>query len=89
MTEKLNFDPSHFLTRRHFFQECGVGLGKIALASLLAGGGRALALDGGSRGNVNLLAPRPPHHRSKVKSVIYLFMAARRASSTSSMRSRF
>ena len=23
-------------TRRHFFQDCGIGVGKIALASLLA-----------------------------------------------------
>ena len=23
------------ITRRHFFQQCGVGVGKIALASLL------------------------------------------------------
>ena len=75
MTEKLNRDPRHRLTRRHFFQECGVGMGKIALASLLAGEGWALGLDDGSRGNGNLLAPRRPHYKSKVKSVIYLFMA--------------
>ncbi len=27
--------PLQAQTRRHFFQNCGVGLGKIALASLL------------------------------------------------------
>lgn len=26
----------HAITRRHFFRDCSVGLGKIALASLLA-----------------------------------------------------
>ena len=25
------------ITRRHFFRDCGVGVGKIALASLLSG----------------------------------------------------
>ena len=33
----------HALTRRQFFQECGIGVGKIALASLLAGGLRTVS----------------------------------------------
>ena len=57
-------------TRRHFFQECGVGLGKVALASLLTGGIGAAA-----RAASNPLAPRQPHFEPKVKSVIFLFMA--------------
>src|SRR5438552_3737890 len=28
--------PLHALTRRHFFRDCAVGVGKVALASLLA-----------------------------------------------------
>ena len=31
------------ITRRQLFETCGIGVGKIALASLLVGGGRALA----------------------------------------------
>ena len=58
------------ITRRHFYRECGVGLGKIALASLMAGGGRAIASAG-----ADPLAPRPPHFAPKAKRVIYLFMA--------------
>jgi len=46
-----------------------VGLGKIALASLMAGGGRALAAP------VNPLAPKTPHYPPKVQRVIHLFMA--------------
>jgi len=46
-------------TRRHFFQDCGVGVGKIALASLF--GGAAF--------------PQKPHFAPKVDHVIYLFMA--------------
>ena len=60
------------ITRRHFFGQCGVGVGKIALASLLtdalAGGARAgEAADGP-------LAPKPPHYEPKAKRVIHLFM---------------
>src|SRR5262245_45057161 len=56
------------LTRRHFFQTCGYGVGKIALASLLTG---AFA-----QGPVrNSLAARRPHFAPKAKAVIHLFMA--------------
>ena len=57
-------------TRRHFFSRCGVGVGSIALSSLLQQQGNA---------NVpavqNPLAPKQPHFPAKAKSVIYLFMA--------------
>ena len=32
----MNVPPLLHRTRRHFFQDCGIGVGKIALASLLA-----------------------------------------------------
>jgi uncharacterized protein (DUF1501 family) len=60
--------------RRWFFHECGVGLGKIALASLLAGtsgGQRSISAATSS----NPFAPKPPHFPPKVKRVIYLFQA--------------
>src|SRR5438128_5016567 len=58
------------ITRRHFFNECGVGVGKIALASLLTGtfGPRAAAA-------ANPLPPKGPHFRPRAKRVIHLFMA--------------
>ena len=57
------------LLRRQFFRDCGIGLGKIALASLLTGGvARAAAPE-------NALAPRKPHFPAKAKAVIHLFMA--------------
>ena len=59
-------------TRRHFFGQCAVGLGQIALASLLRDG-KIHAAE--STQPVNPLAPKPPHFASKAKSVIYLFMA--------------
>jgi hypothetical protein len=59
-------------TRRHFFRQCGLGVGKIALASLLCEG-RLLA--GDKAAFVNPLAPQQPHFPARVKNVIYLFMA--------------
>ena len=60
-------DPVRLLgrTRRHFFRDCGVGVGKIALASLLAQS--ASATEGGT-------LPRP-HFPATAKRVIFLFMA--------------
>jgi hypothetical protein len=65
-------------TRRHFFGQCSVGLGSMALAGLL-GDGRALAGAPGAASGatrlVNPLAPKPGHFPARAKSVIYLFMA--------------
>ena len=58
-------------TRRHFFQNTGMGLGKVALASLLADG----RLLGAGEKPENPMAPKPPHFAPRVKNVIYLFMA--------------
>jgi uncharacterized protein (DUF1501 family) len=59
-----------FITRRWFFQQCGVGLGAIALGQLFRESGWAApaALE-------NPLAPRKPHFAPKAKRVIFLFMA--------------
>lgn len=63
--------PLQRTTRRHFFQDCGVGVGKIALASMLA---ESLA-SGKELETLNPFAPKPPHFAAKAKRVIYLFMA--------------
>ena len=59
-------------TRRHFFSNCGLGIGSIALARLLSerglGATPELILD-------NPQAPKPPHHPAKAKNVIFMFMA--------------
>jgi hypothetical protein len=69
-------DPTQRLllrqTRRHFFRECGLGIGKIALASLLSEG-RLFA--GDKSASVNPLAPKQPRFPARVKNIIYLFMA--------------
>ncbi len=59
------------ITRRHFFRDCGVGVGKIALAGLLtdAFAPRSTAAP------ADPLALRQPHFTAKAKRVIHLFMA--------------
>ena len=53
-------------TRRQLFEDCGIGVGKLALTSLLVGDSLFAAQPDGSRGT---------HHTPRAKSVIYLFMA--------------
>lgn len=57
-------------TRRHFFEKCGVGLGSIALGSLLASEQATAA-----PATKHAMAPRPPHFRPRAKAVIFMFMA--------------
>ena len=61
--------PSPLLaqTRRHFFQNAGVGIGGIALAEML----RASE----AKPRTDPLAPKPTHFPAKAKRVIFLFMA--------------
>src|SRR5438132_8612443 len=60
-------------TRRHFFGECALGLGSMALASLLSDGRLFAAEQHASFANP--LAPKNGHFPARAKSVIYLFMA--------------
>lgn len=57
-------DPNH-ISRRHFLQDCGIGLGKIAAAGLLTDSFTGAACGG---------LPRP-HFPGQAKAVIHLFMA--------------
>ncbi|HVK13117.1 MAG TPA: DUF1501 domain-containing protein [Gemmataceae bacterium] len=57
------------LARRWFLRDCGLGLGGIALHSLLAGDGYAAPAP------ANPLAVKPPHFAPKAKRVIFLFQA--------------
>ncbi len=51
-------------TRRHFFSRCSMGIGSMALGSLMA-----------APGMKNPLSPRRTHFPPRAKNVIYLFMA--------------
>jgi len=59
------------ITRRHFFKNCGIGLGTVALASLV--NEKLFAAE--SAAPVNPLAPKKPHFPAKAKRMIYLHMA--------------
>src|SRR6202046_2664087 len=58
------------ISRRWFFEQCGVGVGTAALAHLLAESGYAA-----SGATTDPLAPKTPHFAPKAKHVIFLFMA--------------
>src|SRR3989475_7458441 len=64
----LGQDPK-LITRRWFFQQCGVGVGAIALGALFRESGWA------APAALSPLAPKEPHFTAKAKGVIYLFMA--------------
>jgi hypothetical protein len=57
----MQMNPLLHQTRRHFFSRCGIGVGSMALGSLMA---RDAAL-----------APKKTHFPAKAKNVIFLFMA--------------
>src|SRR5207249_337018 len=61
-------DP-RLVTRRWFFQQCGVGVGAIALGALFRESGWA------APAALSPLAPKQPQFTARAKRVIYLFMA--------------
>src|SRR5438132_1702300 len=63
-----NANPK-LVARRWFLQECGVGLGAIALGQLLGKVAQA------APAATNPLAPRQAHHAARAKRVVFLFMA--------------
>ncbi|MCA9135492.1 MAG: DUF1501 domain-containing protein [Planctomycetales bacterium] len=58
-------------TRRHFFSNCTMGVGSMALASLMAQEGISTPTSQSS----NPLLPKPTHFPPRAKNVIFLFMA--------------
>ena len=61
----MNFEDRYLQarTRRHFFRDCGIGVGKMALASMLARDGFAAGVN----------SMKALHHPAKIDHVIYLF----------------
>ena len=69
MNLSLRQQSQQAMARRWFLRDCGLGLGGIALHSLLSGKSSA-----GETDSSNLLAARKPHYAPKAKRVIFLFM---------------
>ncbi len=65
-------DRLRFTTRRQFFSHCGMGLGGIALSSLMNGGS---GLAAAAQDSAGAFVPKPTHHKARAKNVIHLFMA--------------
>jgi len=61
----MKLQPPNQIARRWFLRDCGVGLGSLALANLMAPAASA----------ADPLSPKQPHHAAKAKNVIFLFMA--------------
>ncbi len=66
----MNSQNPKSIARRWFFEQCGVGLGAIALGHLMGDQARAASV-----APVSPLAPKQPHFAPKAKRVIFLFMA--------------
>src|SRR5213594_2184871 len=71
-SQELRRVTAQYITRSWFFCHCGIGLGSMALASLLRAD---KLLAGGPSGSViKPLAPKHPPLEPRAKRVIYLFM---------------
>jgi hypothetical protein len=75
-----HYDYLYNVTRRHFLRQCHVGLGGIALTSLLGDRARAGSSStptgaGVADDSARPLAERSPHFRARAKQVIFLHMA--------------
>jgi uncharacterized protein (DUF1501 family) len=68
-----NCDP-RAATRRWFFEQCGVGLGRIALAGLCTGALARPAFATATNASASLI-PKRAHYKPRAKAVIHLFMA--------------
>ena len=72
MQESRIREERRYHSRRWFFKECGVGLGGVALHSLL---GSVLGTGTAGAATTDPLAPKTPHFAPKAKRVIFLFQA--------------
>lgn len=57
-------------TRRHFIQDCFLGLGGLAFSSVLGNG----VMGSGGKLNSDVVPPRP-HYKPRVKNIIYIHLA--------------
>jgi hypothetical protein len=71
--DQLRNEDGRQVSRRWFIEQCGVGMGALALNHLLAGAGYAARQS--TPQAANPLAPKQPHFAPKAKNVIFLFMA--------------
>lgn len=68
----LESEARKMITRRFFLRDCGIGVGSLALASLLKAGD---VFGNTKPSGANPFAPRAPHFKPRAKRVIYMFQA--------------
>lgn len=68
----MNKIDNNLISRRYFVQECGVGLGKMAAAGLLA---NSFSTYANAKDVQKSGEPKLPHFEPKARAVIHLFMA--------------
>src|SRR5882724_4369899 len=74
LIKEANEATLRHLTRRHFLKESAMGLGALALGSLIGGCGSS-SVPNNIFDAANPLAPKLPPFPGKARSVIYLHMA--------------
>jgi hypothetical protein len=60
-------------TRRHFLEQCGIGVGAMALSQMI--GQAPLSATESRSSSQHPLSPKAPHFPAKAKRIIFLFMA--------------
>ena len=75
LIQRAQRESLEFITRRHFLKDCSLGVGAIALSTLLPGCSSPPDSSLGLIDLLNPLAPKAPHFPGKAKAVIYLHMA--------------
>ena len=73
LIHEANLEQARLKTRRHFLKDCGMGMGAMALSSVLWGCDSGTSANPFASGSPT--APKAPHFPGRVKSVIYLHMA--------------
>src|SRR5437016_11203019 len=71
LDQRTRLENATLVTRRKFFQQCGTGMGALALTSLLNENLLASATGKG----LGTSAPAGPHFKPKAKNIIYLFQS--------------
>src|SRR4051794_15102597 len=73
----MNLHDQYLLyrTRRQFFRDCSLGVGALALGSLLDPTLLAGTKPDATQGKDDPLTPKKPHFPAKAKHIIYLHMA--------------
>lgn len=75
LMKEAEYAALHHYTRRHFIKESAMGLGALALGSLLGCGSRSSVVGNSLFDATNPLAPKSPMFPGKARAIIFIHMA--------------